>query len=113
MADDRPSGRLALPRAPGAQRGRVAITPAPAPSPQASLAEEIERAAEDAILGEVLSPALVGRARTAALGVLHRRRVRGAHVACELRQDGVALTVVVPAGPGRVERLVLSVDTGA
>lgn len=112
MADDSPSGRLLLPRAPGAQRGRVSATPRAAPAPPESLVEALERAVEDAVLGEVLSPALVGRARTAALGVLHRRRVRGAQVACALRSNGVAVTVLVPAGPGRVERVVLSVDTG-
>ena len=112
MADDSPSGRLLLPRAPGAQRGPVARSPAPAPALPLSLAEALERAVEDAVLGEVLGPGLVGRARTAALAVLHRRRVRGARVECQLRSDAVAVTVLVPAGPGRVERVVLSVGTG-
>lgn len=112
MSDDPPSGRLVLARTPGAQRGRVTATPAPPTGAESSLAQAIETAIEDAVLGEVLSPALVGRARTAALGVLHRHRVRDARVDCALQEGGVVVSVLVPAGPGRVERLVLSVGTG-
>lgn len=112
MARDRPTGRMALPRAPGAQTGPVRVHPTPAPGPAPSLEEELTDAVEAAILGEPLRPSLAGRAKTAALAVLHRRGVAGARVHAALRGAGVDLQVMVPAGPARVERIVLSVHTG-
>lgn len=114
MSRDRSSGRMRIPaaRSPGAQSGPVRVHPrAPAAAPL-TLSEAIQSAVEDAIVGENVSPGLAGRAKSAALAVLHRRGVRGGRVEAKVVGHSVQLAVVVPAGPRKVERVVLSVGVG-
>jgi hypothetical protein len=81
---------------------------APAAAPP-SLLEEIRAAVEDVVVGEFLRPSLASSAKTAALGVLHRRGVRGGQVHARLEGSAVALELALPAGPQRVQRVVLHV----
>ncbi len=94
---------------PGARMGAVPVRrAAPAPAPR-GLAEEIRDAVEAVVVGELLRPSLAGSAKTAALGVLHRRGLRGARVHARVEAASVVLELALPAGPQRVERVVLRV----
>ena len=68
---------------------------------------DLRHAVEDAVIGEPLRPGLAGRAKTAAMGVLHRHRIRGGRVVVHQRGAGFAVEVILPAGPQRVQRVVI------
>jgi hypothetical protein len=114
MSRDKPSSgrmRIAPQRSPGVGRGAVAIHPrSPEPAP-ATLSEALQDAVESAVVGELLRPALEGTAKTAALQVLYRHGIRDARVQARLSGTGIAVTVVLPAGPKRVSEVVLRVGT--
>ncbi len=97
------------PSPPGARIGPVRVHRAPPQPPAPTLAEAIQDAVESVVVGELLRPGLANSAKTAAMAVLHRRGIRGGHVTARIEGGGVALQIVVPAGPQRVERVVLNV----
>lgn len=96
-------------QAPGARIGSVPVRKSAPQGPGPSLAEELRAAVEDVVVGEILRPSLAGSAKTAALGVLHRRGIRNARVHARLEGNSIALELALPAGPQRVERVVLRV----
>ena len=72
-----------------------------------NIEQELRYAVEDAIISEPLRPGLAGRAKTAAMSVLHRHRIRGGKVIVHQRGAGFAVEVILPAGPQRVQRVVI------
>ena len=70
------------------------------------LERELRTAVEDAVIGEPLRPGLAGRAKTAAMGVLHRHRIRG-KVLVQQQGRGFAVEVILPPAPQRVQRVVI------
>jgi len=70
------------------------------------LERELRNAVEDAVIGEPLRSGLAGRAQTAAMGVLHRHRIRG-RVVVHRRGAGFSVEVILPPGPQRVQRVII------
>lgn len=68
---------------------------------------ELRYAIEDAVIGEPLRPGLAQSAKTAAMGVLYRHGVRGARVNVHMQSGAIQVEVFLPAGPRKVERVVL------
>lgn len=100
-------------RAPGTGRGKVKVHPRAPEPPAATLAEALQDAVESVVVGELLRPALIGAAQTAARQVLYRHGIRDGVVEARLERTGVAVTVVLPPSPARVKRVVLTVGTAA
>ena len=73
------------------------------------LKRELQHAIEDAIIGEPLRPGLAGRAKTAAMNVLYRHRIRGGRVNVHQRGAGDSVALRLPAAPQRLQRAVVSV----
>ena len=71
------------------------------------LEQELRFAVEDAVIGQPLRSGLAGRAKTAAMGVLHRHRIRG-RVIVHQHGAGFSVEVILPPKPHRVQRVVIS-----
>ena len=105
--------RVAPQQSPGTGRGSVAIHRRAPEPPPATLSEALQTAVESAVIGELMRPGLEGRAKTAALNTLYRFGIRDGRVTADLTRGGIALTVVLPKAPHRVQQVVLRLGTGA
>jgi hypothetical protein len=76
------------------------------------LEQELRYAVEDAIVGEPLRPGLGERARSAAVGVLHRHNIRSGRVVVRRQGAGFVVEVILPPGPARVQQVVLRFAAG-
>ena len=103
--------RIAPQTSPGTGRGPVAIHRRAPDPPPATLAESLQDAVESVVVGELIRPALVGSAETAARQVLYRHGIRDGRVSARIERTAIALTVVLPAGPKRVKQVVLRVGS--
>ncbi len=108
------SGRMRMTpaRSPGTGRGRVVVHPRAPEPPPATLSDALQDAVEAVVVGELMRPSLLGTAKTAAQQVLYRFGIRDGRVQVAQQGAGLALTVVLPAGPQRVERVVLQLGVG-
>lgn len=76
------------------------------------LAAELEGALLDAMGGDPWGPALAGRLRTVARGVLLRHGHCRAEIRVENGPRGVEVEVILPPGPARVRRVEVTVGGG-
>lgn len=95
--------------APGARRGRVAVTPRRAAEPL-PLEAELEGALTDALGGDPPGPGLAKRLERIAREILLRRGLAGARVVARSDPHETTVHVIVPEGPARVRELVVRVD---
>jgi len=74
------------------------------------LSVEVVSAVEDAVIGEIMSMALLNRAKTAAMAVLHRRRIVGSRVTVSSHANGIVVNLHLPKHPTPVRCVVLAVS---
>ena len=79
--------------------------------PIEALKQELQIAMEDAVIGEIMRPSLVGRLKTIGRSILLRHGLRKSHVHVERQGNGFAIKVYLQQPGAVVREIWLSLQT--